>query len=636
MRVVLVNMPWMPINVPSLALGILSRAVAESPLDAEATVRHANLDFVDWVTDRYDFTRHDYHYYANSTYFKGLGDWVFSSALYDDRTWRVAEFEQRFGDDMTTDELVLNKDLHAMAPDFIRELAAQILAAEPDVVGFTSTYQQTVAGLATAREIKRLAPRIVTVFGGANCDGMQGEALHRNFGVADFVLRGEGEVTFPSLLGALHEPGSLAAIPGLCWRSPDGRSMANPMSARPLPPAAIVAPDFDGYYERLEESIASAWVEPQLVVEGARGCWWGEKHHCTFCGLNGSSMEFRSKTPARFHEEIVDLVRRYQIMDMVVVDNILDMGYISSLLPRLVEDGYDLRLQYEIKSNMRRDQLEVLARAGLVSVQPGIESLDSRVLRIMDKGVTGCQNVRILRDGASCGMSVIWNYLYGFPGEADDDYQPVIDQIPVLHHLEPPVSATRIVVERFSPYFNRPELGFGELKAGKQYSLIYDLPEAELYDLAYLFESTPCGIAAPMTERLDAVLHEWGEVYPVSRLTWCAVGEDVLLVNDRPGYDWSHLRLSSALELAAFRFLEQPHTPDALARKLRDDGVPGATASAVSDLLDRWRELGLLFSNDGHVIHVVPEAANGELFRIDFQRLEDGEDLAQELAEVGG
>ena len=42
---------------------------------------------------------------------------------------------------------------------------------------------------------------------------------------------------------------------------------------------------------------------------------------------------------------------------MFVVDNILDMGYITSLLPRLAESGYDLRLHYEIKANLRREQL---------------------------------------------------------------------------------------------------------------------------------------------------------------------------------------------------------------------------------------------------------------------------------------
>jgi hypothetical protein len=285
---------------------------------------------------------------------------------------------------------------------------------------------------------------------------------------------------------------------------------------------------------------------------------------------------------------------------------------------------------------MRRSQLEALAQAGLVSVQPGIESLSSRVLKIMDKGVTGCQNIRVLRDGASCGLSVMWNYLYGFPGETDEDYQPVVDQIPALHHLEPPGMATRIVVERFSPYFNQPALGFGELKPGRQYSLVYDLPEEELYDLAYLFESTPAGIAEPMTSRLETALEDWGKVYPVSRLTWCAVGEEILLVNDRPGFAWDHLRLTSALELAAFRLLEQPHTPEALLRKLRGDAVPGATQGDVSELLERWRGLGLLFSDDGHVIHVVPEAANGELFRLDLQKLDDSEDLVEALQEVAG
>src|SRR5262249_6197562 len=159
------------------------------------------------------------------------------------------------------------------------------------------------------------------------------------------------------------------------------------MTTKPLLPTEIVSPDYDGYFERLESSTARDWVEPKLVVEGSRGCWWGEKHHCTFCGLNGSFMEFRSKSPMAFYHEIIRLVGRHQVLDMYVVDNILDMKYLSSLLPKLQESGYDLRLQYEIKSNLRRDQLATLYDAGLVNVQPGIESLSNRVLKIMDKGV---------------------------------------------------------------------------------------------------------------------------------------------------------------------------------------------------------------------------------------------------------
>ena len=632
-KVVLLNMPWMPIDVPSLALGILKRAVTENVPGSEVEVVHANLDFVDWITDRYDFTHHDYHYFAALTYFQGLGDWVFSSALYDDPDWRTAEFDEQFAEAMTAEEYALNRDLHALVPEFIRGLAEQVAAMGPDVVGLTSTYQQTVAGLALAKEVKRLLPGVVTVFGGANCDGPQGEALHRNFAWVDYVIRGEGEVTFPQLLRLLQSGGTgFESVPGLCHRRPeDGSTAANPMSSRPLPPAAIVAPDYDGYFERLEESRAADWVEPRLVVEGARGCWWGEKHHCTFCGLNGSSMEFRSKSPMRFREEIDGLVRRHQILDMFVVDNILDMGYISALLPRIIEDGHDLRMQYEIKSNLRRPQLEVLARAGLVHVQPGIESLDSRVLQIMDKGVTGCQNVRMLRDGASCGLSVSWNYLYGFPGETDADYEPILDQFPALHHLEPAGGAARIVIERFSPYFNRPELGFDGLLPGRQYSLIHDLPESELFDLAYLFESKPQGIGRPMADRLDEALATWQAEFRDSRLTRCDLGEEILLTNQRSAFPWEHLRLVRPLDVAAFRLLDQPHTPTALTRKLAEAGLPGADQEAVSLLLREWFALGLLFRDDGHYVQVAPDATNDELLRIDARRLLGSEALVEEL-----
>src|SRR5260370_1218420 len=110
----------------------------------------------------------------------------------------------------------------------------------------------------------------------------------------------------------------------------------------------------------------------------------------------------------------------------------------------------------------------------------------SRVLRLMDKGVTGCQNVRLLRDAETVGMNMNWNYLYGFPGETDADYTAVLDQFPALHHLIPPTNPTRVQVERFSPYFDRPELGFGPPRPAAHYRFIYDLPETELADLVYL------------------------------------------------------------------------------------------------------------------------------------------------------
>ncbi|MFC5250695.1 RiPP maturation radical SAM C-methyltransferase [Streptomyces nigrescens] len=621
MRVLLVNMPWSPIDLPSLALGILRRSVDERT-SGRADVLHANLEFTDWITRRTAFTADDYQFYALSSYFMGCGDWVFSSALYDDPEWRVPEFSVSMRGKLRDERLRMSKELHRVVPEFVQEIAERIVAAGPDVVGFTSTFQQNTAALAAVKYVKRLAPHIKTVMGGANCDAEQGAATHRNFPFLDFVVRGEGEAAFPQLLTALDEGGDLSAVPGLCHWGADGKSIANPMSTRPLPPATILPPDYSGYFERLASSVARNWVEPKLVVEGARGCWWGEKHHCTFCGLNGSFMQFRSKSPDTFYEEIMELARRHRVLDMYLVDNILDMGYLTTVLPRIIDSGYDLRMHIEIKANMRRTQLRTLAEAGMIYVQPGIESLNSRVLDLMDKGVSGCQNVRMLRDGAETGLSVSWNYLHGFPGESAADYEPVIAQIPALEHLDPPVDlSARIAIERFSPYFNRPELGFTGLRPEEHYRFTYDLPESELLDMAYVFEAPERGITEPTVTALNGALGAWKKHHADSRLTHADLGDRIVLVSRRRAFNWGAMELTAPTEIAAFRLLDQPHAPAALTRKLTAR-LPEHPVDevAVHALLQHWVTLGLVFTDGGQYVHLAPAAVNEDLLRLDFMR----------------
>jgi ribosomal peptide maturation radical SAM protein 1 len=327
-------------------------------------------------------------------------------------------------------------------------------------------------------------------------------------------------------------------------------------------------------------------------------------------------MEFRSKSPTAFRDEILGLVERHQVLDMFVVDNILDMGYVTSLLPMIIDTGYDLRLQYEIKSNLKQDQLDTLFAAGLVNVQPGIESLNSRVLKIMDKGVTGCQNVRMLRDATNSGISVAWNYLYGFPGETPEDYLPVIEQLPALHHLPPLDGVSRIVVERFSPYFDRPDLGFGRLRPARQYPLNYDLPEPELLDLAYLFEVEPQGVDEVVGDRLRAAAARWEREHAHSRLSHLDLTDEIVLVSRRADFDWTVLRLVEPVQVAAFRLLEQPRTVPWLARRLE------RPEAEVADLLGHWVALGIVFTETDHFVHVAPRAANQELMRIDVSEPE--------------
>src|SRR5205823_5236271 len=127
-------------------------------------------------------------------------------------------------------------------------------------------------------------------------------------------------------------------------------------------------------------------------------------------------------------------------------------------------------------------------RAGVKQLQPGIESLSTPILRLMDKGVTGLQNVRLLKWCEEIGIRLDWNFLYGFPGEDPAEYEQLSDLVPSLMHLRPPSGLGRIRLDRFSPYFDQPDAnGMVNVRASAAYRHIYPLKPTELDRLAYFF-----------------------------------------------------------------------------------------------------------------------------------------------------
>ncbi|MEO3790420.1 RiPP maturation radical SAM C-methyltransferase [Nonomuraea sp. B10E15] len=591
------SMPWAQLDLPSLALGVLTSVCERTACVERVDVEYANLAWYEFLAERLEYAPDRYEVHSLHSYFSGAGDWIFSSALngVDWNTPDFAAYAESWGLDV--DECVT---LHRLAPEFIDLLAERIARTCPDVVGVSSVFQQNIASLALARALKRLKPDLITVFGGANCDGVMGEAVARNFDFVDYVVRGEGEEALPRLLEGLHrsDPSAVSAVPGLVGRH-GGELFANPMRSGFVPPGRIPRPDFDAFFERFAGSRVAEHHSPKLVLEASRGCWWGERHHCTFCGLNGSMMTFRSKSPESFVDELVELAERHQCLNVYAVDNILDQAYIGTAMTDLAARDLDLHVMFEVKANLRRDDLRTLKDAGVVCVQPGIENLSSRVLRLMDKGVSGAQCVRFLRDADELGMTVLWNYLYGFPGEQDRDYTDVLESAESLVHLPPPGYVGRILLERFSPYFNDPALGLPNRGPHSRYRISYDLPLAELDDLAYVFRSQAQGIAAQpdVAGRVSGFAEYWRKVFPESSLVhYSRIDGSYLIANSRPNFAWSTHILTDPVEKALYAALDAPRRRREIARRV------GASETEVESLLSDWTERGLCFTDDSGLI----------------------------------
>jgi ribosomal peptide maturation radical SAM protein 1 len=476
--VLLLNMPFVSLDRPSIGISLLKAELAQAGI--ECRTAYANLFLAERVgLEPYQAVD------ARLPFF--LGDWLFSQQLFGlgqgEDAW-LPTLRSWLGSEA---DLQLVRELQRAIGPYLEACIERFSIANYDVIGFTSTFQQNLASLALARMVKERFPRKVVVLGGANCEGPMGVELHRSFPWIDYVFSGEADESFPAFLRSLFA-GAPVSSQGMVYRD-RGETRSTP--AAPLVHAMddLPVPDYDDYFAALNASPLAGDIQPALLLESARGCWWGAKSHCTFCGLNGSSMAFRSKSAGRVLSEIALQKSRYGITHFIAVDNILPHNYFTELLPQLKQSGLGASLFYEIKSNVNRRQVQLLSESGVRAVQPGIESLNTHVLALMRKGVSGIQNVQLLKWCRELGVQVAWNLLYGFPGETECDYAEIAATIDAVSHLTPPCAVARIRLDRFSPYFNDPQAwGLANVRPFSTYSLVYPLPPERIANLAYFFE----------------------------------------------------------------------------------------------------------------------------------------------------
>ena len=484
-QVALVNMPFSFSKYPSIQLGTLSTLLKSQGIAVDC--HHLNVRFAHKIgVPLYELICEKRALF---------GEWLFSYLLFRDNPKR-AEYPRVF---KPVFEQIAQQSGHPMgyfqemavkiAPQFLTWALTAIDWSRYKLIGFTSTFDQNVASLTMAKLIKDLYPDVTIVFGGANYDGEMGLEYFRAFPFIDHVVVGEGEVAFPALAHRVLGTRTEEFPPGVAFRE-DGQVRLNPNTSLFTDFAKTGPPDYDDYYHLLAELGDTAQgLDRILLYEGSRGCWWGEKHHCTFCGLNAQSMKFRAKSPEQVASDMTYLSRRYDTARFRLVDNIVDMKYIDQLFGKFAADHCDLDVFIETKSNLQKAQIKTLALGGVKCMQPGLESLSVSQLKAMDKGVTPMQNIVCLKWSYYYRITVSWNILLGFPGETNDDYLRQIDLSPSLVHLQPPEAAGKFWLERFSPYYARPhEYGVRMTGPGLAYQYVYDGRRVDLNKIAYDFE----------------------------------------------------------------------------------------------------------------------------------------------------
>jgi ribosomal peptide maturation radical SAM protein 1 len=516
--VCVVSMPFMPIHWPSLGIGQLIAAAKRVNIDARAM--YPSLWFAKLIgLPMYDLisaivaptiVKPD-----SGPYPFLLAEWLFAGAAFEGfaiphdeylpLTMGPDSFFVKFVSATYRKDAVFFQEKFAtirqQAAQFVEDTAQAIAEQQPKIVGCSTSFLQYSASLALLRHIKQRNPAIITMIGGADCEAEKGVVTLKKFPWVDFIVSGEADTLFPILCQQIFRYGAqipLAEIPyGVYCREklsilPDKVSGQHSKTFAEIAIEAnleqIPIPDYEAYFKELEHTGLSRKVTPMLTMESSRGCWKGQKHPCYFCGLNGKRMQYRTKSPERVLQEMEQLSAAYRVHNFMLTDNILNMRYFENLFVELAHQNAPYNLFFETISTLTEQQVMLLADAGVVWIQPGMESLHDELLTLLNKGNSAIHNIALLKYTLENGIGNTWLLLYNLPHDHDAYYQEMADLLPLLYHLEPPSSILDLRFDRFSVYWEHPEQFGLTLSPLFLYKYIYPFELAELEQFAYFFQ----------------------------------------------------------------------------------------------------------------------------------------------------
>lgn len=617
-KILFINMPWSSVCIPSLGLALLSSILKQRGV--EASTYYANLDFSQLLYEHFEslpenqLSRFDdglvgrtRQFLTQEYYSRDLvDDYIFSSCAEehhkdDDAFWDL------FGESQENRKATpLWKEARNIIPAFLDACMREIKIRDCKIFGFTSMFGQNIASLMLAERIKAEIPGSIVLFGGANCQGDMGGALFRNYSQIDFLVTGEAENVVPELIGALDNGLSPAHIRGLLWRN-DEDAIQSGGDALPFSDLdSLPLPDYTSYFEALDGVSYRSDIQPTVFLEQSRGCWWGQKHHCTFCGLNSYGMVYRKKSDDRCLEELRQFCTKYPSTTVHYADNILDMQKFDGFLKQVRDEDLGVSLFFEIKSNVSKDKLKALSDAGTYSVQPGIENFSDKVLKEMRKGVRGLQNVQCLKWCRQYDIEATWNLLYGFPGETKDDFVTNLEIMKSITHLDRPQCVDKIIMQRFSPNYDQAlALGFMNVRPQLAYEYVYDLPNEELAEICYAFDFD---YAKPpdVSKELDDLIgfdQMWADSSDPGTIAYMQLNDGGALVVDTRFNVGRNIAKFSAPENRLLRYLDKIRPRKALVKLGEEEGW---TAAEVSTFIESLRQQRFVVSEGERFLSVIP------------------------------
>lgn len=343
--------------------------------------------------------------------------------------------------------------------DVIDDYINSILEEKPSVVGFSVSASSYCATVELANRLKQKDSSINIVFGGQVFYDKKRIELSFIDSAVDYIILGEGENSFVQLLQYLEKNFAIKECKGIFFKeNGEVKFTGKNTLIKNLDELAYM--DFSdlkvGDYDNVEH----------IVMMTTRGCIWG----CYFCSSRNFWTGYREMSAERIHQEIIyhRLVSKknfghIDFVDLVFNANVERIKNFCELMikyPPFLDNGKIYWLANAIiNPNINYELFCMMKEAGCKMLIFGIESGSQKVLDLMNKPYKISDAKRVIKDASKAGIFVTTNFMFGFPGETEEDFQETLnfldEMAPYINRVYP--SRTYCALEELSYIYNFPE-----------------------------------------------------------------------------------------------------------------------------------------------------------------------------------
>lgn len=604
MKVALVSMPFYnPSFSPYNLLKLKAFCDSKNIPNLQIEVLSLHHEFVKY------FGLKNYLQVSHLNMHTGIGEWLFKPLAFPnlpDDTLAYKNFFLKVGGpsaELVFNELVEKKrDLRAFLEDVLKR---KRLADDYQLVGFTTVFAQNNASFAATRLLKHANPAVVTCLGGPHCGSPMGEEILANIPSVDTVFSGTSLLGLSEFLASGANISTSNSIPGLLLRS-NIESKEHLRYDKRISECVELDINHQTFLDEFFAFYPGKQFNPMLMFETSTGCSWGEKSRCAFCGLNTEREKYQSLPSEAIARTISACVKHYpQVKEFHAVDNIV---------PKEIKDGVvsfadmpeDVVLRYEVRADLSREELLRLAERRIRWIQPGVESLFTKELQCMRKGVSAFQNLIFLKNCLALDIFPSWNILLGTPGVSVKEYDFYFELLPKIFHLVPPSGVYPIRCDRFSPFFEDYEKRGVALSPLPNYNFCYPFSSDSMSRFAYHFSFPNSQEIFPILGRMRVVWQQWKAAWKQKeppKLLLQKDSEGDFVLDSRSGQAKTHRLSPHSAEV--LKMLEKPQTMELLFQHL-----PHIPTTEVEGIIKVFNLMGLLFSEGELFLSLVVNAGD--------------------------